>query len=80
MTVELDGDEEPSPQQTKRKLEDLSSGDEPTKRAKSTTAKKRRPTKAKQVSMDLDSGDSVVVIPVKKVANGGAYLFLYCNL
>ena len=50
----------PSTQRTKRKLEDLSSGDEPTKRAKSTTAKKRRPTKAKHVTMDLDSGDSVV--------------------
>ena len=80
MTAESDGDEESSTQRTKRKLEDLSSGDEPTERAKSTTAKKRWPTKAKQVSMDLDSDDSVVVIPVKKVVNGGAYLFLYCNL
>ena len=65
-TAESDGDKEPSTQQTKRKLEDLSSGDEP--------------TKAKQVSMDSNSGDSVVVIPVKKVANGGVYLFSYCNL
>ena len=45
--AESDGDEEPNTQRTKWKLEDLSSGDEPTKRAKSTTAKKRRPTKAK---------------------------------
>ena len=80
MIAEPDGDEEPSTQRTKRKLEDLSSGDEPTKRAKSITTKKRRPTKAKQVTMDLDSDDSAVVIPVKKVANGGAHLFLYCNL
>ena len=80
MTAESDGDKESSTQRTKRKLEDLSNGDEPTKRAKSTTAKKRRPTKAKQVTMDLDSDDSVVVIIVKKVANGGVYLFLYCNL
>ena len=64
----------------KRKLEDLSNGDEPTKRAKSTTTKKRQPTKAKQVKMDLDLDDSAIVIPVKKVANGGAYLFLYFNL
>ena len=64
----------------KRKLEDLSNGDEPTKRAKSTTTKKRQPTKAKQVMMDLDLDDSAIVIPVKKVANGGAYLFLYFNL
>ena len=51
---------QPSTQRTKRKLEDLSSGDEPTERAKSTTAKKRQPTKTKHVTMDLDSGDSVV--------------------
>ena len=75
-----DGDKESSTQWTKRKLEDLSSGDEPTKRAKSTTAKKRQSAKAKQVTMDLDSDDSVVIVPVKKVANGGVYLFLYCNL
>ena len=80
MIAESDGDEEPSTQRTKRKLEDLSSGDEPTKRVKSITTKKRRPTKTKQVTMDLDSDDSAVVIPVKKVANGGVYLFLYCNL
>ena len=30
--------------------------------------------------MDLDSYDSAVVIPAKKVANGGVYLFLYFNL
>ena len=80
MTAESDGDEDPNTQRTKRKLEDLSSGDEPTMRAKSVTAKKRWPTKAKHVTMDLDSDDSAVVIPVKKVANGGVYLFLYCNL
>ena len=76
MTAESDGDEEPSTQRTKRKLEDLSSGDEPTKRAKSITTKKRRPTKVKHVAMDLDSDDSAVVFPVKKVANGGVYLFI----
>ena len=80
MTAKSDGNKESSTQRTKRKLEDLSNGDEPTKRAKSTTAKKRWSTKAKQVTMDLDSDDSVVVIIVKKVANGGVYLFLYCSL
>ena len=50
--------------------------DEPTKRAKSITTKKRQPTKVKHVTMDLDSGDSAVVFLVKKVANGGVYLFI----
>ena len=35
---------------------------------------------AYQSEIDLDSDDSAVVIPVKKVANGGAYLLLRCDL
>ena len=91
MTAESDREEEPSrskttntmctttaSRRTKRKLADLSGRDEPAKRATSTTAKER-PVKVKPVTIDLDSDDSAVVIPVKrkKVAHGGVYS--YCN-